>query len=98
MSRDFRAEAIQRKKIEKEQERASAPYSAPIRSIQHRPRPAGLSEEQWRADCEARWFLDALPNKQQRQKYLRLVEEKRGAAGRMLLEDDARVMWEKRKA
>jgi hypothetical protein len=97
VSRDFKAEAIAARKLAQQQQLQANKYKAPQRSYAFQTKPEGLSDEQWRYDCEIRWFLDALPNKEQRHRYLLKVEEHRGKAARQQLERDAMKTWQKRK-
>ena len=93
MARDFRAEAITKKKQQQEADRAAARYEIRPRKYEFMQRPAGMADEPWRALCEARWLIYAMTTQEQRRLYLAGVEKHRGITGRMKLEEDARRVW-----
>lgn len=95
MARDFRAEAIQRKQLEREQERQASPYRAKERPVPPMERPAHMASdsEEWRHLCECRHILFGLPNKQQRQAWLNKIEEIRGSKARQRIEKTIIELW-----
>ena len=52
--------------------------------------------EAWRKECEARWVLDK--PLQKRREYLANVEEFRGKAARLELEQELMKEWKKKKS
>lgn len=97
MPRDFRAEAIARKKEQQQAERAAQRYHAPARTYEFIQRPESLTDEQWRALCEARYLILGMTTQEQRRLYLAGVEKHRGKQSRMQLEADARKVWEQQR-
>lgn len=55
------------------------------------------SSEAWRKECEARMVLD-MPNLAIRQRYLALVEARRGKDACWALKDVIRAIWKQRQA
>lgn len=93
---DFRAKAIADKKQRQALEKAAQRYELKAQPYPYIQRPAGHSDEQWRALCEARWLILALATQEQRRLYLAGVEKHRGKAARQKLEQDAKAIWDNR--
>lgn len=97
MARDFKAEAIARRRLEAEQRLKSRPYEQPLKQYQYKKQPEGMDTAAWRHLCECRFLLYALPNQEQRRRFLAKVEEARGKQARLQLENDARRIWQQEK-
>ena len=93
MARDFKAEAIAAKKLDREQQRQADPYKQPYRSYPPRTKPEHMSTEEWRHDCQIYSILHGLPNQEQRRKYFADVEERHGKPARQRLEQDVMALW-----
>ena len=96
MTRDFRAEAVEAKKQAKQHEQASFAYRVPVSKYPFRVKPEGMTDEQWRHECEIRWVMCGLPNAEQRRRYLAAIEEKRGPEARKKIEGEVLRLWQTR--
>jgi hypothetical protein len=97
VSRDFKAEAIEAKRAKEAFEKNQAPLKVPQRRYAFRVKPEGMTDEQWRHECEIRWIAEGLPNAEQRRRFFANVEDKRGPAARKHLEGEVLRIWQTRK-